>query len=423
MIENKGDIPKWVLFTVAICSVLLLTDPHSSLTTIALISASLLLMPYPVAFIPLIMVSSVSSSITVVPGLAAIFYYIPLYLLSCIIRKKRKVRIKNFLPLIFVFAFWLLVSSYNSVSGETALALRMLIAIIPLAFGALFIMNLRDLNKLMVITAIFSSIYIIAKLIYSPILYSTGDELVMTSVNSGLTIAKEINQNTLAQFLLINYLIVFVSAIEQKKNLLFLFCLPQLSSMLLTGSRTIFLSAIIISLIVFILSTSISKTKKIALILVILFLGSSIMGFIVQTNSRMAFDTIIEDRGSGRFDTWEKLFQYTIPDNLLLGIGFGRENYTRLGYLVDGDNLYVDILTQLGLVGLIIFFYLLFTIFFNLRKIKTPYSKVAQSLILFILLGGIGETMFDSFLCWYVIFFCAITIVGSKFIGNQFIKG
>lgn len=248
MIENKGDIPKWVLFTVAICSVLLLTDPHSSLTTIALISASLLLMPYPVAFIPLIMVSSVSSSITVVPGLAAIFYYIPLYLLSCIIRKKRKVRIKNFLPLIFVFAFWLLVSSYNSVSGETALALRMLIAIIPLAFGALFIMNLRDLNKLMVITAIFSSIYIIAKLIYSPILYSTGDELVMTSVNSGLTIAKEINQNTLAQFLLINYLIVFVSAIEQKKNLLFLFCLPQLSSMLLTGSRTIFLSAIIISL-------------------------------------------------------------------------------------------------------------------------------------------------------------------------------
>lgn len=147
------------------------------------------------------------------------------------------------------------------------------------------------------------------------------------------------------------------------------------------------------------------------------------MGFIVQTNSRMAFDTIIEDRGSGRFDTWEKLFQYTIPDNLLLGIGFGRENYTRLGYLVDGDNLYVDILTQLGLVGLIIFFYLLFTIFFNLRKIKTPYSKVAQSLILFILLGGIGETMFDSFLCWYVIFFCAITIVGSKFIGNQFIKG
>lgn len=404
-----SSIPIKTQLLIAICCILLLLDPHPVWGTIILIITSIILSKNPVYLIPLIFVTSVSTSIVVIPKLAGIFYYLYLFLFICLLKYGINTSKKNnTVLLIVIYALWLLFSAYNSITGETAIVYRILVAVIPIAICSRYPLDQSKLGYSMLVMAIASSVFVIIKLLYNPILFLPGEGALDTySTNSAiqLTIAREINPNTLAQFLLIAYLIIYTYALEMKVKKIYLLCILPIIPIVIIGSRTIFLSLIIISAILFMLSSSISTRKKIFISVISFVLGGTLMEYVVSTNNRLGFNTIIENKGSGRFTTWESLFNNVIPEHFIAGIGYGRSNFTALGYSVDADNLYVDILTQLGIVGFCLFFFIFICQFKSLRKIKSINSKLAQSFILFVLFAGLGESIFDTFICWIILFF------------------
>lgn len=420
--KYSSSIPIIKQLIIAICCMLLLLDPHPIWGTIILIIFSLYLSKNPVYLVPLIFVASVSSSIVVIPQLAGIFFYLYLFLFVCILKYNGHNTSKNnILILIVIYALWLLFSAYNSITEETALVYRILVAVIPIVICGRYKLDQDKLGYSMLVMATASSIYIIIKLLYNPILFLPGEGALDTYSSSSaiqLTIARDINPNTLAQFLLIAYLIIYTYALEYKVKKLFLLCLLPIIPIVIIGSRTIFLSLIIISAILFLLSTSISTKMKVFAGLTLFVIGGTMMEYVVSANNRLGFNTIIENKGSGRFTTWESLFDNVIPNHFFAGIGYGRANFAALGYKVDADNLYVDILTQLGIIGFIIFFSIFLLQLKSLRKTKTINSKLAQSFILFIVFAGLGESIFDTFLCWIILFF--ILLVQSGFWNSKY---
>lgn len=75
---------------------------------------------------------------------------------------------------------------------------------------------------------------------------------------------------------------------------------------------------------------------------------------------------------TGRVDIWAEIFKI-VPRFTLLGTGFGGfwglpYTYLRIGYM-SGHNGYLDIYVELGLVGLILIFVFLFSLWKNLNKL------------------------------------------------------
>lgn len=416
MRNNSNNISYFDAFLIAISSVLLLIESNSSIIATIIIGASLRLALNPVTLIPLIFVSSVSSSITAIPGLAGIFYYLYLFLAACCCKNKFILPKSKAVYFLIIYAIWIVISSLQSVTGETSQAYRILVAIFAIILGSMFKLDHKQVINYLLIMAIACSIYIIYKISYEPILFLPGEGAVESySANSNiqLTIAKNINPNTLAQFLLIIYLIIFNYALELKKQISFICILPILP-ILIIGSRTIFISLIAISMIQFILTSKVSKKTKLLTIFLGSIFSSFLMNIAISTNERLAIETIAENKGSGRFDTWNELFNHVIPNNLFCGVGYGANNLSKLGYYLDGDNLYVDILTQLGIIGFILFFTFVLILFINLKKGNSTANKIAISFILFIFWGGMGETIFDTFIFWAIAFYSLSIITNNQ---------
>ena len=407
-------------FVLSISCILLLIDPQPLFANVVLFFLSLLVARNPVNLIPLIFISAISTSIVVIPRFAAVFYYTYLFFFAYLVKHRFKFKWDKNRILIILFALWILLGAYNSITGEVFLVYRLLALILPLVLCTSCKLNITSLISGLLTISVVSSVYILYKILFNPVLFLPGEGALNYSYSSELvqlTIAREINPNTLAQFLLIIYLILFTFYLEIKKRILLLFCFISLISVLIIGSRTIFLSLLMISFILFMNTSSISKIKKIFIITFFLIMGQVLLNFVIDTNNRLAFDTIIENKGSGRFDTWNSLFSNVIPNNFIMGIGYGRQNLTHLGYDVDADNLYVDILTQLGIVGFILFFVIYLRLLKYVYNLKDFPAKVAFSLLLFILFAGLGETVFDTFIYWIIIFY-TLLILNNKQILN-----
>ena len=410
---RNNNIPGLIVLLVAINTILLLFNSQSILSALILIVSSIFLVSETATLIPLIFVTSINSSITVIPGVGGIFYYSFLLLLSCIFKGELKISNVKVLILIIIYSLWLIISSVFSITGEVFGVLRVMVAVVPLIIVSCYSVNHSELNKYMFVMAVTASIYICLKMYLQPVLY------VIENYSVQITISEDVNPNTLAQSLIIFYLIIFVSALELKHYWYFIFCIFSVIPIIVIGSRTVFISLVIISLLIFVLSTSITRLKKFMIVSVLLVVGSFAMNLVISANARLDAGTIIQDKGSGRFHTWEHMMNKTIPENYLTGIGYGKDNLTKLGYEVDADNLYVDILCQLGIPGFILFFILIACIYIYLLQINKLSAKIAQSFIMFIILVGIGETIFDSFIFWFIIFY---SLVSFQFLPSHKIK-
>lgn len=411
-----------ILFIGISCYLLLLTPP-SGTNAILLIGLSAALLFEPYTLIPLLFVTSISSSIAVIPGISGYYYYTYLFLLGCFIKYPFRLELKHNVITIILYIACLTISALCSVSQDMSPAIKMIIAIAPLIIIASFqfIDNNQELLYYTYIGAIIVSTIITLKLILDPVLYIPNEEILSYYTDLEevqITFAKEINPNTTAQSLLLAFVIIFIYAINSTKRKILLFALTIIPSIpiLLIGSRTVFIALISIATIFFLWKAQIKRSTKILIALTCLIAAGFVMDWIVSINDRFILEDISEDRGSGRFDTWEHLFNNVIPYNLMLGVGYGRINLTWLGYDVDADNMYVDALSQIGVCGLMSLLLMLTSMTKPLLRNNTRMvvNQIALAMMIFIIIVGFGETIFDTYIFVFIIFFTLIAIQRSN---------
>ncbi len=402
------------ILLVVLSSYIVLADMHSYITTLILMASSITLMLWqPLWLIPMSFLTSISPTFVAVPGIAGFFFYTYLFviggLLKCRLNTSGKISIATALTLLY--AIWIIVTATYSISGETEHAIKMLIAMIPIFVAPIFIQE-SDINTdhLFIIAVVFSG-YVLAKLLFSPVLYiATVDDTITyhNMLNAQLTISERINPNTLAQGLLLAYLIIYTIAISTRKWILLFFTALPIAPMLMIGSRTAFITMIAISVLVLMFDPKFSKKLKIAITLLTMLGIPSILNYANKINDRLNVESIVEDDGSGRFDTWRMLVNNVVPDHPIMGVGYGRANLERIGYAVDADNFYIDALSQMGIVGLALLILMLMFYMKPLWGRRDVSSRVAISLLFFVFIEGFGETVFDTFIFIFILLYAVL---------------
>lgn len=272
-----------------------------------------------------------------------------------------------FLGIMGLYSVWTLISSVFSINAEGAVA-RWLSFLVPL------LVLIYVLNRLVTNEKIISNIMLsfvagcclpICVMIYLTMQGVTGELNRMT--------AFEQDQNELSVMLSIAASFVFI-LLKQKNDkiisiLLVVFLCVCLFAILLTGSRT----GLIIFLAVSILGLVSYGKKGIAwAILSIMIIVPLILPFIPESNIERLLQTqeqVVEGDLTGRGYIWERgltAFHSQIPIRMLIGVGYEQfqflynQNY---GTFTASHNTYLSVYVELGIIGFLIFLYILFYVF------------------------------------------------------------
>lgn len=113
---------------------------------------------------------------------------------------------------------------------------------------------------------------------------------------------------------------------------------------------------------------------------------------------------------------WLALIRYIIPQNFLLGIGFGLENVRvavapYVFYSKHAHNMYLAILAETGLIGACLFFPFIFAFIKKLWGYrKREYVQVFLLMIITCMINGIGEEIINHRFFWILFGFGYLAI-------------
>ena len=194
------------------------------------------------------------------------------------------------------------------------------------------------------------------------------------------------------------------------KKINFIYVFIGFISVIFLGSRGSLFSGVIISAVIFLKSDN--KNKFIIPMLLIAILP--VIGILLSETviNRFDINNFIESGASGRFVLWEIVVSYIVRNNnVLFGIGYGGNNIRKIvaegynGVSLDADCLYVDLFGQMGIFGIILL------ILFLKRVIKSDKRCLLNNSLIFLsLLVGIGESMLDWNLFWFIIAFAFLNM-------------
>lgn len=402
---------------------LLMSETGGPLKPILLVLFSLPMILKPLSLIPMLFVSSWSISLTALPGLAAFFYYLALFFISVfvslIINKEKVVTFVSTFPaarFALLFAIWIFVTAFSSVSGEWYSAMKLSLYIIPVFM--ISYLHLRDMEFCRTsidIIAAFFSVYCLYIIMFAPVDYFSDLELY-----GKRSLRSDMNPNTVSQVVLALFIIMYSETFRTKKYWLLLFAALNVGTLMFLGSRTAFFTMAIIAVVYLMLVLKTAIWKKILLFgfFLALFFVLFSMGSGMGRSERLSIATIEADEGSGRFYNWEVLLTEVIPYHLVKGVGVGKKNFENLPiYALDADNLYIDLLTATGIVGLLLFFaYYILNLkhLFRYRKKKRDWDFLI-AIFLAQLFEGIGETVYDIPLIWFFGFLSMLAINDLKY--------
>lgn len=397
-----------------VSAVLLVSEIGAEWKSYVLVFLSLLMLPNPISFLPVLFVSSWSFTIMVIPGFAAFFYYLALFFVSIAISKKR---LKSRVPasvetvIALLFAVWIFVMGFKSVSGDWYMPMKLALCILPLFLcSGLRLEKMKYCVVSINIIAVVLSLYLLYTALFAPITFISpnAEELDFALMEETNTlISSDINPNTASLFVFLLYIVLYCEVFRTKRYWLLLFVAPNLITMMYLGSRTAFFAVGIITIVypLVVLKTKVWKKVVLSVCFVLLFYGVFTMGGDrFERAERLSVSTVIDDEGSGRFTNWYWLSKEIIPYHWLKGIGVGLENYEMYRFDVDADNMYIDVLCQTGVIGLVLFmsFYILLLVnFFRKRKQNRDFDFLIAIFLAF-LVEGLGESVFDTPMFWFI---------------------
>ncbi|WP_239769829.1 O-antigen ligase family protein [Mammaliicoccus sp. P-M57] len=200
-----------------------------------------------------------------------------------------------------------------------------------------------------------------------------------------------------------------------------------------SDTRSILLS-LLISFMVYVIYPFLRKSKFIGTILFLIF--TIIMLSIVFVYPALPrwkyFDVLenwmLENMGkslmSGRSEIWTNI-TYFIYQKPFFGYGPDKVASDFIGMKASTHNLYLNIVLQVGIIGLIIFFLILYTIFIKSYVQNTQYSRIAISFFIGILIHQLFEiTLIQNQLSvgifqWIIIALCLSKIKKSERLHNS----
>jgi O-antigen ligase len=400
----------YYLFLNLLSAILLVSETTSGMKPVVLVLLSLLMIPKPITLLPMLFVSSWSITFVAFPGLAAFFYYLILFLVSVLFSNRRSRTFtsshRHHVLFALLFAIWIFATGFMSISGDWYGPMKISLYIVPLVlFSRLRLRNMDFLNKSVIVITAFFSMYFLFISWFAPVEFVPEQETPEVLLESFPSFRTDMNPNSASQIVLLVFIILYCGAFRTKKYWLIGFALMNIGSLMYLGSRTAFFAVCVIAIVYLMLVLKLSFIKKTIVLLAVatIFFGTFSMSNRFERAERLSVSSIQEDEGSGRFVTWKWLFTDAIPNNFIKGIGFGRENYEYFGFTNDADNMYVDVLCQTGIVGLVLFmiFYIrTIILLWKKRKINWDWDFLI-AIFLAYLVEGWGESVFDTPMFWF----------------------
>lgn len=299
-------------------------------------------------------------------------------------RHKVTVRTNKFLSAMALYALWCGITCIFSINMEASFE-RWLNFVIP-SLILIFIVNATFTNTEVVEKSMWA--YIFGSFIPAYVLlqFALNPLALVYDVNTAgdRVTALANDQNELSTLLCISIVYCFYliknSPKKIKRILLGGIIFLLFLSILMTGSRT---GAVVGGFII--LLGSISILKKYVVLMVVMFpiLGGLIMKYVPESNINRILETdeqLSDHDLTGRGYIWEKGWQAFMEDGSLVQ-GVGYDQFRELlqntyGWNKAPHNTYLATLIELGIIGLILFLYLLYIAFFASLKLVRRYHSL-----------------------------------------------
>ena len=421
--SRKISFSNILLALIIISAFILILDWGRSYAGFILVALSLPLVMCPASIVPLLFISSWSSSIAII-SFSAFYYYLLLFVVSLIISRKQWTWMKgNNIPpvVISIFAVWLIVSGALGVTGDIYGPFKLSLCIVfPLICSKIRLKKTIFCDKAILYLSVILSIFFLVRALFFPIEFTVED-----AVKTDFTVVKGMGTNCIGQVIVILFLFSFCYFVSIREWTGVAISLLYFATLLFLGSRTALYSSIILAGCFLVLNRGIGLKRK-AIVLAICAVALPLLFYIssgFENAGRLGIGTVVENQGSGRFINWAMYAVDIIPKHIVSGIGTGLDNFMELGYSYDSDNLYMDLLCETGLPGFVFFFTIFVSLAVTLAKLpRTPHRKLLTYLLFSFLLTGMGESVFDNTLTWFVFGYVILSANNLKFAAKRYKK-
>lgn len=233
-----------------------------------------------------------------------------------------------------------------------------------------------------------------------------------------------LNPNVLGFFVFLNLYFIFLLFIQAKniavKTLLFSVVMVSIFIIFVSGARTSLLSLFLSIFFFFLFRKRKIKYRNYILMVLLYFIFMPVIsyGYVLLYKASFSQELnqyVWEETGkslfTGRQEIWATIFD-SISDNFIFGLGLGAE-LSEIGITVSSHNLYLMLIYQLGIVGLvffIIYFLSMTKIMFNELYVYNDFaSSLSISWVMAIMVHqGFEIFLFQnnlaaSFLFWFIL--------------------
>lgn len=398
------------------------------------IGINILFISKPLILSPSYFISSLSGTFFSMEEGSSISRYLSLILIVSLVYNQ--VKSKSFLNnktvhvgLIIILLFYNFLSSTFSLTGSfNSFFLMAQNLLILLLFSNLYNKDSYDIY----LSLHHAAIIIICCLIFQ----FQANEINFLLVESRISINEDVNENRLAMMLaqlaVISIYPIFTDSKLENKLISISFYFISLFLIILTGSRSALLASTLSVIIIFIFFfKKLSLKTYLYIVLIISFFivfTITLINLDLPVLNRFNINNLVESKGSDRLPTIITLVENIIPNNLLFGVGLGGDNIIKAiqpyGLTHPGHNIIIDTLSQIGLIGFISYFSLIFIIVKKTIKNRTIDKNSYLPLVMIItaLINGTGENMFPEKILWNSLSIGAFLVYNNYLINNQIFK-
>lgn len=249
-----------------------------------------------------------------------------------------------------------------------------------------------------------------------------------------ISIASDINPNTLAQMLVQSFAISLYSLVyedmikvKRMRGVRWASIVIMLVAIIRGGSRGALIACL--SSLLFIGLINKIVYKKSAKTVVSIFFGGlmvlALFSVVIARNpflaERFTYDNLMESGGGSRLLAIQTLFKNVIPNHLWFGVGLGSANESAailqfITYRSGSTNMYVALIAELGIIGAALFY--IYFIRITMESIKTLHSLPNYYIVIFTCMvlttcvHGISEVIFYERYFWnnYIMLICSLLI-------------